>query len=58
MAIFDLRQTCAGSRSVSGQGVDNYFARPPADFLSPGPGDIRHVIDMALSGRGAQAAAS
>ena len=44
---------CSGAVSAA---IDNYFARTPADFLSLSPGEIRHVVDMALSGRAAQGA--
>ncbi len=56
--IFDLEAALRGlNASDAGKAIDDYFARTPADFLSLGPGDIRHVVDMALSGRGAHAAA-
>ncbi len=57
--IFDLEAALRGLEVADvGKAVDDYFARTPADFLSLGAGDIRHVIDMALSGRAARAAAS
>ena len=57
-AIFDLEAALRGLEVGSvPKAVDDYFARTPADFLSLGPGDIRHVIEMALSTRGARAAA-
>ncbi len=57
--IFDLEAALRGLEVAEvGKAVDDYFARTPADFLSLGAGDIRHVIDMALSGRAARAAAS
>jgi lipoate-protein ligase A len=57
--IFDLEASLRGLNvSDVGVAIDAYFARTPADFLSLGPGDIRHVVDMALSGRSASAAAS
>jgi lipoate-protein ligase A len=57
--IFDLEASLRGlDVSVVGPAIDAYFARTRADFLSLGPGDIRHVVDMALSGRSANAAAS
>ncbi len=56
--IFDLEAALRGLNAAdAGKAIDDYFARTPADFLSLGPGDIRHVVDMALSGRGAHAAA-
>jgi lipoate-protein ligase A len=55
--IFDLE---AGLRGLEvnevGAAIDAYFARTAADFLSLGPADIRHVVEQALSGRGARAA--
>ena len=57
--IFDLEAALRGLEvSQVAAAIDAYFARTPADFLSLGPGDIRHVVDMALSGRSAKAAAS
>jgi lipoate-protein ligase A len=57
--IFDLEASLRGLHvSDVGAAVDAYFARTPADFLSLGPGDIRHVVDMALSRRSARAAAN
>jgi lipoate---protein ligase len=57
--IFDLEAHLRGLEvGAVPKAVDDYFARTPADFLSLGPGDIRHVIEMALSTRGARAAAS
>jgi len=57
--IFDLEASLRGLEvSDAGKAVDDYFARTNADFLSLGPGDIRHVIEMALSGRPARATAS
>ena len=57
--IFDLEAALRGLEvGAVPKAVDDYFARTPADFLSLGPGDIRHVIEMALSTRGARAAAS
>jgi lipoate-protein ligase A len=57
--IFDLEASLRGlDVSDVGPAIDAYFARTPADFLSLGPGDIRHVVDMALSGQSASAAAS
>lgn len=57
--IFDLEASLRGlDVSNVGPAIDAYFARTPADFLSLGPGDIRHVVDMALRGRSANAAAS
>jgi lipoate-protein ligase A len=56
--IFDLEAALRGLEvGAVGKAVDDYFVRTPADFLSLGPGDIRHVIEMALSGRSARAAA-
>ncbi len=56
--IFDLEARLRGLEVADvGKAVDDYFARTPADFLGLGAGDIRHVIDMALSGRAARAAA-
>jgi lipoate-protein ligase A len=56
--IFDLEAALRGLEVGNvAKAVDDYFARTDADFLSLGPGDIRHVIDMALSGRAARAAA-
>lgn len=56
--IFDLEAALRGLEVGNvGNAVDDYFARTNADFLSLGSGDIRHVIDMALSGRAARAAA-
>jgi lipoate-protein ligase A len=56
--IFDLEAVLRGLEvGAVPKAVDDYFARTPADFLSLGPGDIRHVIEMALSGRGARLAA-
>jgi lipoate-protein ligase A len=56
-AIFDLEAALRGlAVGAVGKAVDDYFARTPADFLSLSPGEIRHVIDMALSGRAAQGA--
>jgi lipoate-protein ligase A len=56
-AIFDLEASLRGlAVGAVGKAVDDYFARTPADFLSLSPGEIRHVIDMALSGRAAQGA--
>jgi lipoate---protein ligase len=56
--IFDLEAALRGLEVADvGKAVDNYFAHAPADFLSFGPGDVRHVIDMALSGRSARAVA-
>jgi lipoate-protein ligase A len=56
--IFDLEAALRGLEvGAVPKAVDDYFARTPADFLSLGPGDIRHVIEMALSGRGARLAA-
>jgi lipoate-protein ligase A len=52
--IFDLEASLRGlDVSDVGAAIDAYFARTPADFLSLGPGDIRRVVDMALSGRSA-----
>jgi lipoate-protein ligase A len=57
--IFDLEASLRGLDVADvGPAIDAYFARTPADFLSLGPGDIRHVVEMALSGRSASAAAS
>jgi lipoate-protein ligase A len=57
--IFDLEASLRGlDVAAVGKAVDDYFARTPADFLSLGAGDIRHVIIMALSERGARAAVS
>ena len=57
--IFDLEAALRGLEvGAVPKAVDDYFARIPADFLSLGPGDIRHVIEMALSTRAARAAAS
>lgn len=57
--IFDLEAALRGLEvGAVPAAIDGYFARTPADFLSLGPGDIRHVIEMALSTRGARAAAS
>jgi lipoate-protein ligase A len=55
--IFDLEAALRGLEAGDvGKAVDDYFARTRADFLSLDPGDIRHVIEMALSGRAARAA--
>jgi lipoate---protein ligase len=57
--IFDLEARLRGLEVADvGKAVDDYFACTPADFLSLGAGDIRHVIDMALSRCAARAAAS
>ena len=57
--IFDLEAALRGLEIGDvGRVVDDYFLRTNADFLSLGPGDIRRVVDMALSGRAARAAAS
>jgi lipoate-protein ligase A len=57
--IFDLEASLRGLGVAEiGPAIDAYFARTQADFLSLGPGDIRHVVDMALSGRTTNAAAS
>jgi lipoate-protein ligase A len=57
--IFDLEASLRGlDVSDVGAAIDAYFARTPADFISLGPGDIRHVVETALSGRSASAAAS
>jgi len=58
-AIFDLEAALRGlAVNAVGPAIDAYFARTPADFLSLSPGEIRHVVDMALRGRAAQDAAS
>jgi len=57
--IFDLEASLRGlDVGKAAAAVDGYFARTPADFLSLGPADIRQVIEMALSGKAAGAAAS
>jgi lipoate-protein ligase A len=57
--IFDLEASLRGLQVADvPKAVDDYFARTCADFLSLGPGDIRHVIEMALSGPSARSAAS
>lgn len=56
--IFDLEAALRGLEvGAVPNAMDDYFAHTRADFLSLGPGDIRHVIDIALSGRSARAAA-
>jgi lipoate-protein ligase A len=57
--IFDLEASLRGlDVGKAAAAVDAYFARTPADFLSLGPADIRQVIEMALAGNAARAAAS
>lgn len=57
--IFDLEARLRGLDVMDvGAAIDAFFARTSADFLSLGPDDIRHVVDMALSGRSTRAAAS
>jgi len=56
-AIFDLEAALRGlAVGAVSAAIDDYFARTPADFLSLSPGEIRHVVDMALSGCAAQGA--
>jgi len=57
--IFDLEARLRGLEAAAvPKAIDDYFARTRADFLGLGPGDIRHAIEMALSGRSARSAAS
>jgi len=50
--IFDLEAALRGVEVAdAGAAVQRFFARTPAKFLSLGPADFRHVIEMALSQR-------
>jgi len=56
--IFDLEAALRGVDATdAGAAIERFFARTPAEFLSLGPGDFRHVIEMALSQRGTKAVA-
>ena len=56
--IFDLEASLRGREVTdAGAAVDAFFARTNADFLSLSAGEIRQVVEMALSRQGAEAKA-
>ncbi len=56
--VFDLEAALRGiAVADAGPAIEDFFARTPADFLSLSPGDLRQVVEMALSQRNVTAAA-
>jgi lipoate---protein ligase len=56
--VFDLEAVLRGLAAAdAGPAIEAFFARTPADFLSLSPGDLRQVVEMALSQRNVTAAA-
>ena len=57
--VFDLEASLRGLPvTEAGQGIENFFARNPTDFLSLSAGDFIQVVEMALRQRGVTAVAS
>ena len=55
--VFDLEAALRGlDVADAGRAIEYFFARTAADFLSLSPGDLRHVVEMALRQRHVTAA--
>jgi hypothetical protein len=56
--VFDLEAALRGLAVADvGPAIETFFARTPVDFLNLSPGDLRQVIETALSQRNVTAAA-
>ena len=56
--IFDLEADLRGREVIEASAaIDAFFARTSADFLSLSAGEVRQVVEMALSRQGAAAKA-